>query len=34
LPLISVGGVLPGVQLDVEDVEVGDAPVEALPGER
>ena len=33
LPLISVGGVLPGGELGVEGVEVGDAPVETLAGQ-
>ena len=33
LPLVGVGGGLPGGELDVEDVEVVDAPVEALPGQ-
>jgi len=34
LPLVGVGGLLPGGQLSVEDVEVVDAPVEALAGQR
>ena len=33
LALVGVGGVLPGGQLRVEDVEVLDAPVEALAGQ-
>ena len=33
LPLIRIGGLLPGGELSVEGVEVGDAPVEALAGE-
>jgi len=30
LPLVGVGGVLPGGEFGVEEVEVLDAPVEAL----
>src|SRR4051794_6556685 len=32
LPLVRVGGVLPGGQFGVEHVQVIDAPVETLPG--
>jgi hypothetical protein len=33
LPLIGVGGLLPGGELGVEGVKVGDAPVQALAGQ-
>ena len=32
-PLVGVGGVLPGGEFGVEDVEVVDAAVQALPGQ-
>ena len=31
LASLGVGGLLPGCEFDVEAVDVGDAPVEALP---
>ena len=31
LALLCVGGLLPGCEFGVEAVDVGDAPVEALP---
>ena len=34
LALVGVGGLLPGGEFGVEDVEVVDAAVEALAGER
>lgn len=34
LALVVVGGLLPGREFGVEDVEFGDAAVEALAGER
>ena len=34
LPLVCVDGVLPGGQLGVENVDVVDAAVEALAGQR
>jgi len=34
LALFGVGGVLPGGELGVEDLEVADAALEALPGQR
>ena len=34
LAVVGVGGVLPGGEFGVEGVDVGDAPVEALSGER
>ncbi|MFJ8273415.1 hypothetical protein ACIQ8G_24535 [Streptomyces sp. NPDC094154] len=33
LTLVGVGGVLPGREFGVEDVEVADPAVEALPGQ-
>jgi hypothetical protein len=33
LALVGVGGVLPGGEFGVEDLEVVDAAVEALPGQ-
>src|SRR5687768_3662774 len=34
LSLVGVGGVLPSGELGVEDVQIVDAPVEALAGQR
>jgi hypothetical protein len=34
LALVGVGGVLPGGELGVEDVQIVDAPAGALVGER
>lgn len=34
LALVGVGGVLPGGELDVEDLKVSDAALEALAGQR
>ena len=34
LTLVGVGGVLPGGELGVEDVEVADTSVQALAGQR